>query len=175
MSNYGVYNITGTLLVSGSMDKGFLLLGQFFFLDRSLDRICLYFWIRSYSTWEYMYLSGWDFHFWISGSWHILDTLSLHWLLHLKFKRNHYQLVFPPRNSLLHGKSFFGTYYRILTHCWWQHRSRSRGPRNSERKWLQLLSLKTPDGDTGQEYLTGYYYGKCSYQHIECTSSDVGG
>ena len=50
MSNYGVHNITGTLLVSGSMDKGFLLLGQFFFLDRSLDRICLYFWIRSYST-----------------------------------------------------------------------------------------------------------------------------
>ena len=34
---------------------------------------------------------------------------------------------------------------------------------------------RTRDGDTGQEYLKEHHYGKCSYQHIESTSFDVGG
>ena len=90
----------GTLLISRfklwiSKIRGFRYLGHFDPVDRSFDIMCLHFWIRSYSDWKCMDLPSWELHFWISRSWHILDTSSFHELLHLKFKRAHYQLIFP--------------------------------------------------------------------------------
>ena len=91
--NYGTIVVHFWFLVSWIW--GFHYLGHVDLVDRSFDIMCLHFWIRSYSDCKCMDLPSWEFHNWISWSWHILDASSFHELLHLKFKRALYQLIFP--------------------------------------------------------------------------------
>ena len=160
----------GTLLISGFKDQGLSLFGTFWPSGQEFwYNVSAFLGSGAILIWECMDLPSWEFHFWISWSWHILDTSSFHCCFTWSLKELSTSLLFLlfaspfcnlPRFSPTVGDD---TGYGIVV-CEIVRESGNSQVRQGPALWHWS---RIPEGIL--------LWRNCGYQHIECTSFDAGG